>query len=427
MQLKERPFWLDTTPAFTTSTAPPPCDVDVAVVGAGYTGIAAARTLAQRGAAVVALEAQTFGAGASARNGGMALTGLKLDVATLIEKYGLDAAQQMFAASLAALDYVEQIVYSEGIACDFERSGHLVVASKPAHAAALAHEAELLAREFNHPTRLVPKQQLRDEIGSPRYHGGLVDELSAGINPARYLAGLTRAAQRAGARICYETPLQRLKRKGSVFHLQTPRGNVRARSVLIATGGYTGAETPKLRRKIVPLGSYCIATTPLSDALAREIIPHNRMIFDTRNLLHYYRLTPDNRLLFGGRARFVPATNKTVRESVDILRQAMTRVYPQLRNTPVEYAWGGILDVTFDLMPHTGKIGDLHFAAGYAGHGVALATYLGSKVAERILGASSNEPFEALPFPGAPLGLYGGALRALPLVGAWYQLLDVLK
>jgi glycine/D-amino acid oxidase-like deaminating enzyme len=221
--------------------------------------------------------------------------------------------------------------------------------------------------------------------------------------------------------------VRRLKRKDAIFHLQTPHGNIRARAVLIATGGYTGAETPKLRRKIVPLGSYCIATTPLPNALAHEIIPHNRMIFDTRNLLHYYRLTPDNRLLFGGRARFVPATDRTVRESVDILRQAMTRVYPQLRDTPIEYAWGGIVDVTFDLMPHTGKIGDLYFAAGYAGHGVALATYLGSKVAERILGASSNEPFEALPFPGAPLGLYGGALRALPLVGAWYKLLDVLK
>ena len=430
MSLKQIPMWIEGVTFPTVDPARPlPEQVDVAVVGGGYTGLAAARALARRGAVVAVLEAQVFGWGASSRNGGMVLTGLKLDVAELVAKYGLPLARHLFAASLAAIDCVEQIVAEERIDCAFARSGHLVLACKPAHFAALAHESELLARDFGHPTRLVPPAELGDEIGSCAYHGGLVDEASAGLNPAQYAAGLARAALRAGALLYDRTPVERITRErgagaaaGCLVH--TGRGALRAKAVFVASGGYTGPATPTLRRKIVPLGSYIIATEPLPEAVAREVSPRGRMFFDTKRFLYYFRLTPDRRMLFGGRAAFFPANSATVRESAEILRRGMAKVYPQLRDARIEYAWGGTLDVAFDMMPHAGVINGLHYAIGYAGHGVAMATYLGSQMGARLAGEACDNPFESLPFPGAPLGVYDGRPWFLPFVGAWYALLD---
>ena len=179
--------------------APFPASVDVVVVGGGITGLAAARALARRGISVAVLEAHTIGWGASSRNGGMALTGLKLGAGTLVSRYGIELARQLFKASVDSVDTVEDIVAAEQIDCHFERCGHLALASKPAHYAYYERSAELLAREFSHPSRLVPRGELRAEIGSEIYHGGMVDEASGSINPAQYVAGLARAAQAAGA------------------------------------------------------------------------------------------------------------------------------------------------------------------------------------------------------------------------------------
>jgi len=424
MHLKERIFWHETTdmPAAREQTLPE--RVDVAVIGAGFTGLSAARVLAKRGARVAVLEAHTLGWGASSRNGGMVLTGLKLGVDTLRAKYGREAARRMFAASVASIDCVEQIVKEEGIQCDLVRSGHLEVACKPAHYEHFAKAAEIMAREYNHQVRLVPKSELRSEIGSDTYHGGLVDEASAGLNPARYVAGLARAAERAGALLYDQAQVERVERDGADFCLTTARGKLRAREVLVATSGYTGSATPQLRRKIIPIGSFIIATEVLPEALAREVSPRGRMIFDSKNFLYYFRLTPDRRMLFGGRAAFFPETPTTVRDSAEILRQGMLSVYPQLRDVGVEYVWGGTLDFAFDRMPHAGQLAGLHYALGYAGHGVAMATYLGTKLGERLAGGASDNPFEGVPFPGAPLGLYDGRPWFLPFAWAWYKFLD---
>jgi glycine/D-amino acid oxidase-like deaminating enzyme len=354
----------------------------------------------------------------------MVLTGLKVEPVQLVAKYGLALARRLFAASLKALDCVEQIVAQERIECDFARRGHLLLACKPAHFKALGHEAELLERDFGHPSRVVPAHELHHEVGSRAYHGGLIDEASAGINPARYVAGLAYAAQRAGAQLYEQTPVTKVARQGAVWHIGTPRGELRARAVFVASGGYTGPATPALRRRIVPLGSYCIATEPLPEALAHELSPGGRMIFDSKRFLYYFRITPDRRLLFGGRAGFFPATPATVGESARILRCGMVQVYPQLRNTRVEYAWGGTLDVAFDMMPHSGQVDGLHYAIGYAGHGVAMATYLGGLAGSCLAGEQVDNPFTELPFPGAPLGLYDGRPWFLPLAGVWYKFLD---
>jgi len=428
MPLKETPLWIEGVTFPTTDPARPLSGrVDVAVIGGGFTGLAAARALVRRGASVAALEARTFGWGASSRNGGMVLTGLKVEAATLIRKYGLVTARELFAASLASIDCVEQIIREERIDCDFARCGHLLLAYKPAHYKAFAHEAELLAREFGHSTRVVSPGELRSEIGSDAYHGGLVDETSAGINPARYAAGLACAAERAGAQMYDRTPVERIEREGKEFRVWTPRGPLRAGAVFVATGGYTGPATPALRRRIIPIGSYIIATEPLHEALAHEVSPRDRMMFDTKNFLYYFRLTPDRRMLFGGRAGFFPETPATVRESAAILRRGMLDVYPQLRDTKVEYAWGGTLDFAFDMMPHAGELDGMYYALGYAGHGVAMATYLGTKIAEQIAGVPNANPFAGLPFPGAPLGLYNGRPWFLPLAGAWYKFLDWVR
>jgi glycine/D-amino acid oxidase-like deaminating enzyme len=429
MSIQEKNFWTTTvdSPAVATSHELPD-SVDVAVIGAGYCGLSAARTLAKRGVNVAVLEAETFGWGASSRNGGMALTGMKLPVPTLMKRYGRETVRKMYAASLESIACVEQIVREENINCDFSRCGHLEVACKQSHFDGYEESAALIQREFHHELRIIPRRELRNEIGSDIYFGAMVDESSAGLNPARYVAGLAHAARRAGACLHDRTRVEKVE-AASVngarqFRMQTSRGAVTAREVILASGAYTTEATPVLRRKIIPIGSYIIATEVLPADLARELSPRNRMIYDSKHFLYYYRLTPDNRILFGGRAAFFPETENTVRQSAEILRRGMIGVYPQLRDAKVEFVWGGTLDFTLDVMPHAGKLDGMYFAAGFAGHGVAAATWLGTKLAGLICGDPNDIPFDGIPFPAAPVGLRSGNTWALPLAGAWYKILD---
>ena len=429
MPLREQNYWLTTAEMPKTDpTRPLPETADIAVIGAGFTGLSAARTLARQGANVAVLEAETIGWGASSRNGGMVLTGLKLGANKLIAMYGRETTQQMYAASITSIDCVEAIVREENIDCDFARRGHLEVACKQKHFDDYARQVEVIAREFSHPLRVVPKNELPAEIGSSIYYGGMVDEVSAGLNPARYVAGLARAAQTAGAVIFENARVQKMERQTRQgtqgWRVASTRGPVWAKEVFVGTSGYTGSATPKLQKKIIPIGSYIITTAVLPESLARELSPRNRMIYDSKNYLYYYRLTPDRRMLFGGRAAFFPENEHTIRKSAEILRQGMIGVYPQLRDTKVEYVWGGTLDFAFDIMPHAGQMDGMYFAVGYAGHGVAMATYQGQKMAEWIAGGKNDNPFAGIPFPGAPLGLYNGKPWFLPLAGAWYKFLD---
>jgi glycine/D-amino acid oxidase-like deaminating enzyme len=428
MTFKQSNYWLDTASFPTAIAGDLPARVDVAIVGAGFTGLSAARALAKRGAKVAVLEANTIGWGASSRNGGMVLTGMKLDVETLAARYGMESAKRMYAASLASISFVEQIVREEQIDCNFSRSGHLEVACKQSHFDAYARSVDVIGHKFNHHLRVVAKKELGSEIGSDIYFGGIVDDLSAGLNPARYVAGLGRAAIAAGASVFENARVQNIIRTSESgapgLQLNTSRGRVLAKDVFIATSGYTSSATPALQKKIIPIGSFIIATEPLPDALARELSPRNRMIFDSKHYLYYYRLTPDNRMLFGGRAAFFPETASTIRRSAELLRRGMVTVYPQLRDAKVAYAWGGTLDFCFDTMPHAGQMDGIYYAVGYAGHGVAMATYLGAKIAEQISGGRSDNPYEDIPFPGAPLGLYSGWPWFLPFAGAYYKVLD---
>jgi glycine/D-amino acid oxidase-like deaminating enzyme len=426
--MKQQVFWHTTTEMPSEQDLVPlPEAVDVAIIGGGYTGLSAARTLASAGVKVVVLEAHSMGWGASSRNGGMALTGLKLPLQTLIRKYGRELTKRLFQYSLDSIDTVEQIVKGEKIECGFARSGHLLVANKPKHFDALQNEVEFMSQEFNHRVRLVPPGELKSEIGSDLYHGALVDEVSAGLNPAQFVAGLARAAKEAGATLCARARVTRLGRRKKRFSVQTERGSVGAESVFVATAGYTGNATPGLQRKIIPIGSFIIATERLVPDTARELSPKDRMIFDYKHFLNYFRLW-DNRLIFGGRAAFYPENPDTIHRSAEILRREMVGIYPQLKDVRIEYAWGGTLDFAFDTMTHAGEMDGLYYSLGYAGHGLAMGTHLGRTVAEAMIkGNMRDHPFAAFDFPGAPLGLYNGFPWFLPLAFAWQRILDWLE
>lgn len=425
--MNETPVWT----AGNAGTAAPepaalPSRADVAIVGAGYTGLSAALALAKRGLSVAVLESGTVGFGASSRNGGMALTGLKLAPEVLLRRYGAATAREMFSASLEAIDLVESLIASERIECAFDRCGHLELASKAAHFVAFGRTAAALSEHFGHAVRLLGRAELAGEIGSTAFYGGIVDPRSAALDPLRYVMGLAHAARRSGATICERTPVGAVEPVGGQWRLTSSRGELTARNVLLATGAYTGRAFPALRRRLVPIGSYAIASEPLPSSLADAVLPRKRAAFDSMRLLHYFRLTPDRRMLFGGRAAFLPENERTIAVSAGMLRADMVALFPQLAGAKIEYAWGGTLDVTFDVMPHAGTIDGMHYAVGYAGHGVALATLLGKLAADAIAGGARAHPF-AIPAPAPPVGFYDGRPWFLPVVGAWQRLLDAVS
>ena len=423
--MKQQIYWHTTVQTPDDSKISPlPEKVDVAIIGGGYTGISAARTLAKQGIRAAVLEANTIGWGASSRNGGMVLTGLKVGMQTVTRKYGRETAKKLFQCSLEAIDTVERIVKEEQIDCGFARYGHLLTANKPQHYQALKEEVEFMEKEFNHKLRLLPRDQQHTEIGSHLYYGALLDECSGGLNPGQYVTGLAAAAERAGATLHARARVKQLSRNALGFRIETERGSLEANSVLVGTSGYTGSVTKKLQKKIIPIGSFIIATEKLPEHLVKEIIPNGRMIFDSRHYLNYFRLW-DNRLIFGGRAAFFPENSTTIQRSADILRREMIQVFPQLQDTRVDFVWGGTLDFAFDKMTHIGEVDGIYYSLGYAGHGVAMATYLGKTVAEAMIKGNIREhPFASFAFPGAPLGLYNGFPWFLPFAGAWHKILD---
>jgi glycine/D-amino acid oxidase-like deaminating enzyme len=426
--LNSHPYWWDTVEAPTEPEArnlERGTRCDVAIVGAGYTGLSAARQLAQSGASVVVLERERVGWGASSRNGGQVLTGLKLDPETLVARFGQPRARELFDASLASMSALESLICDEAIECEYERTGHIQAAWKPAHFEAFRREQELLARAFDHSVTLVSRADQQAEIGTRLYHGLLVDERSAALNPAKYVQGLCRAAVRSGAVVAEHTGVVQLTRASQAWTLTTTRGEVQATDVFVATNGYTSDVTPALQQRLIPIGSYIVATQPLPKATASRLLPKRRMAFDSKNFLFYFRLTGDDRLLFGGRAEFSQPTPDSTRRAAAILQQGLTMVFPELAETPIDYSWGGNVAFARDQMPHAGQLDGAYYAGGYAGHGIAMATYLGSLMARRIAGERFDHPLLDGHFPRIPLSvLSGGRPWFLPFVGAYYRFRD---
>jgi glycine/D-amino acid oxidase-like deaminating enzyme len=424
--MKLESYWLDTAPPFTGGAAGPvEGGSDVAIIGGGFTGLSAAIMLAKGGVDVTLVEAGQIGSGASGRNGGQCNNGFAIDFCGAVERLGLPRTKSLYLAYDAAVDSVERLVYEEGIACDFQRTGKIKLAAKPAHFAKLARTYEALSRDVDPDTSLVPRSAIRSEVGSDRYFGGLAYHKSAGMHVGRFVRGLADAATRRGARIFENASVTKLRRiRGYEHEVTTSRGTLRASQVLLATGTSTVGPFARFRRRIVPIGSFIIVTEPLSPELVNELMPTRRMATDTKNLTHYFRITPDHRLLFGGRARFAMSNPRSDAKSGKILERAMLSVFPQLAGTRIDYCWGGLVDMTADRLPRAGEHDGLFYSMGYSGHGTQMSTHMGIIMAQVMSGkpeANLWRDFDWPPIPG-----HFGRPWFLPFVGAYYRLQDVL-
>ena len=425
--MKLTSYWLDTAePAGDFRRNPLPPEVDVAVIGAGFTGLSAALELAKQGASVAVLEQHTVGWGASGRNGGMATTGLAIGFTQAVERYGDRAAAAMFTEYTRAIDTIESLVKEHGIDCDFERTGKLTLAYRPAHYESMKKSQAMLAELAHHPVQLVPKAEIRDEIGSDYYHGATVDPAAAGLHVAKFAHGLAGAAVQHGAGIHENAAVTELRRIGGAVHdVHTTRGITRAKQVLVGTSGYTGSPFPWLRRRVIPVGSFIIATEPLPDHVVRTLLPNRRMASDSKNLIYYFRLTPDNRLLFGGRARFAMSNPDSDLKSGRVLRKAMSTVFPSLATARIDYTWGGLVDLSMDQMVHAGEHDGVFYSLCYSGHGVQMATHMGTSMASYLGGNREANPWGALRFPPVP-GHFGKPWF-LPLIGGGARLADLVR
>ena len=398
-----------------------PDSADVVVVGGGYLGLTAALRSAQLGARVVLLEAEQLGYGASTRNGGLVHVGYKWGAAELVARHGPELGRRLVRESAEAVQTVDALVTAGGIACDWRRDGHAELAFAPSHASGLETEARTLD-EFGVAARVLSRDETAAAVGSEAYFGALVVEASGRIHPGQFYAGLVRLAESAGVELHERTRARSIRRQADGRTVvETDRGAIIAGTVVVGTNGYTDGLVPALRRRIIPIGSYMIATEPLPEAQATAVSPRGLGCFDSRNFLFYWQLTADRRLVFGGRASFVPTS---VDRTARILQRGMVELFPALRDIQIAYAWGGTLGFTFDRMPHVGRRDGLIFALGCCGSGVALMSHYGTRIAEWVAGGDPPAIAE-LPFPLVPAP-YEGRPWFLPFVGEWYRLKDRL-
>lgn len=420
--MKSVPYWLDTaTPFPGAEPGPVEGSVDVAVIGGGLTGLSAARALARGGASVAVLEKGKVVGEASGRNGGHVNNGTAHNFAALVESLGLDRARAIYHAFDEAVDTVERIASEEGIACDFRRSGKIKLAAKPEHYEKIARGFELLQREADPEARLVPREALRQEIGSNAFFGGVLHPRSAQMHVGRFGAGLAEAATRRGARIFEGASVTTMRREAGGYRIVTARGTLRAKQVLLATGA-SKLGPMYFRRRLVPLGSYVIVTEPLGADRIASIMPTQRTATTTRIIGNYFRTTPDGRLVWGGRARFALPSQASDAKSGRVLEAQLRETFPQLGPARIDYCWGGTIDATQDRLPRAGEQDGIFYATGYSGHGVQMSVHMGEAMAAVIGGRPEANPFRDLqwrPVPG-----HFGPPWFMPFVGLYYRVMD---
>lgn len=431
MPMKLESYWTASAPAFQPALRDLPARVDVAVIGGGFTGLSAARALAERGATVVVLEAgERVAAEASGRNGGHVNNGLAVDYAEVAAKFGRERAKAWYHAYDDAVDTVARLVRDEAIDCDFVRTGKLKLATRPAQLDALRRSADRLVSDgVDTDVQVFDAARVRDEVRSDRFQGGLLYPRSAQMHMGRFAHGLAAAAERHGAQIHTSTCVQRIERlgRGHAHELHTSRGTLRADQVLLATGatrhgGY--GSFGWLRRRIVPIGSFIVVTEPLGEARARRLLSGRRTYVTVANIHHYFRLTADHRLVFGGRARFAVSSPQSDATSGEILRQGISEIFPQLHSVGLDYCWGGLVDMTQDRLPHAGERDGLYYSMGYSGHGTQMSVHMGERMAALMSGDMNANPWTGREWRAIPGHI--GPPWFLPAVGLYYRLKDRL-
>ena len=418
---KGRSFWLDGLDPVPGVADTAPASVDVAIIGSGYTGLNAALETVRGGRSTVVIDAGDIGGGCSTRNGGQISTSIKPSLDSLTAKFGPDRGRAIRDEGKTALEWIEQRVDGEGIDCGFKRCGRFHAAHTPDHFDALVREAEILNRDEGIETQVIPRDQQHRELGSDLYHGGVVFPRHAALDPGRYHRGLLRAVLGAGATVVHNCRAIGVDRDGDGFLVRTHKGPIAARDVIVATNGYTGDAVPWLQRRVIPIGSYVIATEPLPADLMARLFPTGRIVSDSRKVVYYFRPCSEHRrIVFGGR---VSSGETDPRVSGPRLFADMCRIFPELSDFRISHSWMGTVAYSFDELAHTGVHDGIHYALGYCGSGVSMASYLGMRTGQKVLGlAEGRTAFDDIPFPTRPL--YTGKPWFLPAVVAWYRWRD---
>jgi glycine/D-amino acid oxidase-like deaminating enzyme len=423
--MKTTPYWWEHAPRETALSPELPGEVDVAIVGAGFTGLSAAYILARAGLSVAVFEAGQLGEGASSRNGGMVGPSFhKLGITGLKAQYGESKTNEILAESIGFVDFLESFLERENIDADFKRCGRFRGALRPSHFDAMARELETLQRACGVSGSLVGPADQAAETGSRRFFGGVVYDTDGGLHPAKYHDGLAARVRQLGATILTHTAVKEITRSAGQYHIATAQGTMLAERVAICTNGYTGAQFPEFRRRVLPLRSAIIATETIAPALMTQLMPKGRMCGDSRRIVAYYRPSPDGqRILFGGRATGIH--DNPIKNAAQ-LRRSLLEIYPELIDTKISHSWSGLVAYTFDHAPHIGQRDGMYYAMGYCGSGVARASYFGQKLGHKMLDQQDegHTAFDDLPFQTKPL--YTGNPWFMPMLLNWHRLADRL-
>ncbi len=424
--LKTSPWWWEAAPPQERGQTAVPAKIDVAVIGAGFTGLSAAIQLARAGRSVAVFDADDPGSGASKRNGGMIGSGHRVGLAMLEKRYGHERGVAVLKEGMRALAFTTGFIEDEAIACGFTRCGRFRGAWTQDAYDAMARDIDSLSALIGLEAVMVPKSEVHREVATDKYQGGCIFLQHGGLHPGLFHQGLLEKAEAAGAVVLGRTPVTALDKNAAGFTLTTPRGNTAASEVIVATNGYSGPLLPHFRRRIVPVPSYVIATEELGEARVSALFPSGRMIVESRSRHCYYRPSPDGkRIVFGAR----PAAHHIPPERAGaISRKILIDLFPELHDVAITHAWRGNTGMSYDDIPHLGRLNDgplegLHFALGYSGSGVAMAPYLGYRIAHKLLGDDEGDTaFDDLPHP--PVPFYTGWPWFLPFVSAWYRIKD---
>lgn len=417
------PFWLQDAPLRAPQDTPLPSQTDLVIVGSGYTGLAAALEAARGGMSVLVLDRGPVGAGCSTRNGGQVASSIKPELGKLTARPGAALAGRIRDEGYAALAHAQDLIATNAIDCDWRKTGRYIAAHSPRQFAALEQLAEARHRAGEPEIVPVPQSEQQRELGSDRYFGGAVSPFNGAVQPAKLHAGLLTIAE--GMRVVVQggREVTAVQRDGAGFAVKVGTRTVAARHVLIATNGYSGPMSPWLQRRVIPIGSYMLATAPLPPEDAARLIPQGRMVVDTRRVVIYFRMSPDGRrLIFGGRAALMEADPM---RSLPRLYQMMLNVFPHLAGTAVSHAWNGFVAYTFDELPHIGVQDGVHYCMGYCGSGVSRSLYFGMRAGQQILGrADGATALDGLRFQTRPM--YYGTPWFLGASVAYYRMADRL-